>query len=109
MDCSSFACISELLRTFKKVHDANGISSTIYAVCAATPPVVVVTERAVGYPTAVIEERDVKLPALSVFAASQLSFGCSYLSLKPKATITTIFTVIPSAGCFNFMKLCDER
>jgi hypothetical protein len=34
-------------------------------------------------------EKRVNLPALSAFAASQLSSGCSCLNIKPKSTVTT--------------------
>lgn len=109
----SFACVSEVLGT-RKVHIADENRSTSYtatvtslvtnSVCPTTSPVIVVTKRA----AAVVVKRDVKFSGLSVLAASQLSSGCSCLSLTPKATVTSVFTATPSVSYCDSMKLSDD-
>ncbi|KAF2658040.1 hypothetical protein K491DRAFT_739935 [Lophiostoma macrostomum CBS 122681] len=82
---------SVALTQFSTVTTSTTTISTILPTCPASGS----SGNAPAGKREVIEKR-INLPALSAFAASQLSSGCSCLGLSPKTTTTTTFTPPPT-------------
>ncbi|KAF2623337.1 hypothetical protein BU25DRAFT_451331 [Macroventuria anomochaeta] len=96
--CSSYlhipATVTQTATVAPPVATVTISTTTISTIAPAGCSTVVLQDSSAPAPEGkrdVIEKR-INLPALSAFAASQLSSGCSCLGLSPKTTSTTTFT-----------------
>lgn len=85
---------------FRCTYVSTSYTATITAtVSSSVCPATFTVKRAVSAPAALLGKRN-NLPALSIFAASQLSSGCSCLGLKPKVTVASTITAAPVVSIF---------